>query len=94
MSKVIDGAIEALSRKLASFDDTAKFVIADEGAIMVGPDGVRAGDEDADVTMTADRDTFEGILNGEVNPTMAYMTGRLKIDGSLGIAMKLASALA
>ena len=35
----------------------------------------------------------EGILNGDVNPTMAYMTGKLKIDGSLTDAMKLGAAL-
>mgnify|MGYP002648567830 CR=1 FL=1 len=38
-------------------------------------------------------DTFEGILNGDTNPTMAYMSGKLKIDGSLPLAMKLGAAL-
>lgn len=93
MSKIIDGAIDALSKKISSFDDTAKFVITDEGAIMIDAAGVRSGDEEADVTLTASRETFEGILNGDVNPTMAYMSGKLKIDGSLPVAMKLASAL-
>ena len=41
----------------------------------------------------ASRDTFEGILNGDTNPTMAYMSGKLKIDGSLPAAMKLGGAL-
>ena len=42
---------------------------------------------------SASRDTFEGILNGATNPTMAYMTGKLKVDGSLPAAMKLGAAL-
>ena len=93
MSAVVEGAVKALSEKITSFEDTAKFVIRDEGSIMIDASGVRAGDEDAEVTLTADRDTFEGILSGNVNPTMAYMTGKLKIDGSLPVAMKLGAAL-
>lgn len=94
MSDVIDQAVTALSAKLGtSFGDRAKFVIPGEGAIMADSTGVRAGDEEADVTMTADADTFKGILAGDINPTMAFMTGRLKIDGSMGLAMKLGAAL-
>lgn len=94
MSNVVNGAVEALSKKISSFDGTAKFVIDGEGAIMIDESGVRAGDEEADVTLTASRETFEGILNGSVNPTTAFMMGKLKLDGSMGLAMKLGSALA
>ena len=93
MSAVIDGAVKALGAKISSFDGSAKFVVEGEGALMIDRDGVRAGDEPADVTLTANRDTFEGILNGDTNPTMAYMTGKLKVDGSLPAAMKLGAAL-
>lgn len=94
MSEVVNAAVNALSQKVQSFDGTAKFVIEGEGAIMIDENGVRAGDEPAEVTLTANRDTFEGILNGDVNPTTAFMTGKLKLDGSMGLAMKLGSALA
>lgn len=93
MSAVIEGAVKALGAKISSFDGSAKFVVEGEGALMIDRDGVRAGDEPADVTLTANRDTFEGILNGDTNPTMAYMTGKLKIDGSLPEAMRLGAAL-
>ena len=93
MSEVVNAAVKALSQKIDSFDAVAKFVIEGEGAIMIDKDGVRAGDEDADVTLTASRETFEGLLNGDVNPTMAYMSGKLSIDGALGVAMQLGSAL-
>ena len=94
MSKVIDTAVERLAAKLGGgFDGVAKFVIEGEGAIMMDAGGVRAGDEEADVTLTASTETFRGILDGEVNPTMAFMTGRLKINGSMGLAMKLGSVL-
>lgn len=93
MSDVIAGAVQALNGKMSGFDGLAKFVIEGEGAIMLDAHGARAADEPADVTMTASRETFEGILDGTVNPTMAFMTGRLKVDGDMGAAMRLGAAL-
>lgn len=93
MSSTIDAAVDALSQKVQSFDGIAKFVVTGEGAIMIDENGVRAGDEEADVTLTADADVFKAILDGDMNPTSAFMTGKLSVDGSMGMAMKLASAL-
>ncbi|MFD1883077.1 SCP2 sterol-binding domain-containing protein [Paracoccus pacificus] len=94
MSKIIDTAVAALNEKVGgAFTDTAKFVLGDEGSIILDGEGARAGDDDADVTLTADADVFQGILDGSVNPTAAFMTGKLKVDGDMGLAMKLASVL-
>lgn len=94
MSDVINKAVEALSAKLdGGFDGSVKFVIEDEGAIMVDSDGVRAGDDEAECTMTADTETFDAILSGDLNPTAAFMTGKLTVDGDMGAAMKLGSVL-
>jgi putative sterol carrier protein len=32
---------------------------------------------------------FERVVRGEQNPTTAYMSGKLKIKGDMGAAMKL-----
>lgn len=94
MSVMIDAAIDALSARLSGgFDGVAKFVIPGEGAIMMDGGGVRAGDDAADVTLTADAETFQAILSGDLNPTTAFMTGKLSLDGDMGTAMKLGSAL-
>ena len=71
----------------------AKFVVPGEGALMIDGSGVRAGDEDADVTLTADVETFKAILSGDLNPTSAFMSGKLAVDGNMGLAMQLGSAL-
>jgi putative sterol carrier protein len=94
MSDVITKAVAALQAKLdGGFDGSVKFDIEGEGAIMVDSAGVRAGDEDAECTMSADTETFEAILDGELNPTSAFMTGKLTVDGDMGQAMKLGSVL-
>lgn len=94
MSDVIDKAVAELNAKIGGqFDGSAKFVIEDEGSIVMDQAGARESDEDTEVTMTADSETFKEILDGDLNPTAAFMSGRLKVDGNMGQAMKLASVL-
>ncbi len=50
---------------------------------------VTDGGGDADVVISTSQETFEKIVAGDVNPTSAYMTGKLKIKGDMGAAMKL-----
>lgn len=96
MSEIIDEAVTALSAKMkgADFDGTAKFVIEGEGSLMIDEAGVRTGDDAADVTLTADTETFRSILDGSLNPTAAFMTGKLAVDGDMGAAMRLSGVLA
>ena len=94
MSDLINAAVAALTAKLSDgFDASAKFVIEGEGAIMIDADGVRAADDDADVTLTADAETFQAILEGDLNPTAAFMGGKLSVDGDMGAAMRLGGVL-
>ena len=95
MSDVVNEAVAQLNAKLdGGFDaGTAKFVIEGEGSIIIDSDGARASDEDADVTLSASTETFKEILDGEQNPTAAFMTGKLTVDGDMGMAMKLAGVL-
>ncbi len=96
MSDLLEQAAAELNNKLAdaTFDGSAKFEITGEGSIVMDADGARIGDDDADVTMTADADTFKAIFEGDLNPTSAFMTGKLTVDGDMGKAMQLASVLA
>jgi putative sterol carrier protein len=59
-------------------------VSVDDGKV-----SVTEGGEDADAVITTSEATFEKIVSGEQNPTSAYMTGKLKVKGDMGAAMKL-----
>jgi putative sterol carrier protein len=50
---------------------------------------VTEGGEDADAIIATSEETFTKMVNGEQNPTSAYMTGKLKVKGDMGAAMKL-----
>jgi putative sterol carrier protein len=95
MSDVVTAAVKALNDKLDGngFDGVAKFEIEDEGAILIDETGARAGDDAADVILSASADTFQDILTGNLDATSAFMTGRLKLDGDMGLAMRLGSVL-
>jgi putative sterol carrier protein len=56
-----------------------------DGAVTV----TENGDENVDATIAASEETFGAIAAGEQNATSAYMTGKLKIRGDMGAAMKL-----
>jgi len=59
-------------------------VDVDDGSVTVSEGG-----GDADVSISTSQETFEKIIAGEQNPTSAYMTGKLKVKGDMGAAMKL-----
>ncbi|MFA3917706.1 SCP2 sterol-binding domain-containing protein [Ruegeria hyattellae] len=96
MSELLDQAVSVLNEKLAggAFSATAKFDIADLGAIMLDGSGARIGDDTADVTLRADAETFQQIVGGDLDATGAFMSGRLTVDGDMSLAMQLASVLA
>ena len=79
--------------KLSGMSNSYLFDIEGEGQWRVvvenGALNVSEGGGDADATITTSSDVFEQIVSGEQNPTTAYMTGKLKIKGDMGAAMKL-----
>ena len=96
MSDTLETAVVKLNEKLsaAGFGGSAKFDIQGEGSIVLDSNGARISDEAADVTLSADVETFQSILEGNTDPTSAFMSGKLTVDGDMGMAMQLAGALA
>ena len=93
MSNVIEQALSALNEKLsmAGFDGSAKFSIEGEGSVIVDTNGARASDDEAEVTLIATADVFQDIMAGDLDPTSAFMSGKLRIEGDMGTAMRLSS---
>lgn len=46
---------------------------------------------DANTTITITPENLQKLLAGKLDPTLAYMTGKLKVEGSMGVALKLTS---
>lgn len=95
MSEVMDQAVTILKEKIGDgFSGSAKVVISGHGSIVIDGGGVRVAEDDADVTLTADADTFQDLLAGAIDPASAFMSGRLAVDGDMSQAMALGAALA
>ena len=59
-------------------------VDVDDGKVSVSEDAA-----DADCTISTSSETFMKIANREQNATAAYMSGKLKVKGDMGQAMRL-----
>ncbi|HEU4943367.1 MAG TPA: SCP2 sterol-binding domain-containing protein [Gaiellaceae bacterium] len=79
--------------KTAGMTNSYVFEIDGAGTWKVDVDdgkvAVSEGGGDADATIAASEDTFREIAAGNLNATTAYMTGKLKVRGDMGAAMKL-----
>jgi putative sterol carrier protein len=74
-----------------------KFDFGADGVVFLDasqtPNLVSNEDAEADCTIRISLDNFVDMGSGELSPTMAFMMGKLKVDGDLGLAMKLQGLL-
>jgi putative sterol carrier protein len=79
--------------KTGGMSNSYTFVIEGAGTWTVDVDDgkvtVTEGGGEGDATISASEANFIKIVNGEQNPTTAYMSGKIKIKGDMGAAMKL-----
>lgn len=82
--------------KAPAMDKTLKFVF-DEGIVFIDLTGdtpqITNDDREADCTITTKLATLDALRKGKLNPMMAVMSGKVKIKGDMGVAMKLQSLL-
>jgi putative sterol carrier protein len=79
--------------KLAGEAASYRFVIEGAGSWRVGvADGqvaVTEAEDGGDCVIRMKDETFGKLLSGRQNPVTGFMTGKIKIDGDMGLAMKL-----
>ena len=90
MSESLSEAIMSLKEKLSGqkIDGSIKFEIEDLGSIIIDNGTVEESNRETDCTLIGNLETFREIFSGELNSTAAFMSGRLKVEGSMGVAMK------
>lgn len=70
-----------------------KFLVEDDVIFWDGtehPPVIEAKDlGEANTTITITGANLEKLLKGQLDPTLGYMTGKLKVEGSMGVALKL-----
>ncbi len=96
----VEKIAQALESNLATFTGLGAkvaFDLGEDGAIAIDATGsppVLSGEPDgADCTIRISADDMVKLIDGELNPMMAYTLGKLKIEGSMGVAMKVAALL-
>lgn len=89
-------SIKEQASKATPLGDTVKFEIGDRFIFIDGSGEsnlVSEEDNEASCIITASEETMDKMISGELNPMMATMTGKMKIKGDMGLAMKLQSLI-
>ena len=81
---------EALGNS-GGLDKSVKFDFGDDGKIFASGTEAVASDDDADCTISVAKDDFIAMASGDLDPMMAFMSGKLKVAGDMSVAMGLQS---
>ena len=85
---------KTLNAAAGKIESKFKFIL-DDGCIYiddtVSPPNISNEDNDADCTITINNKNFKKLLDKEIDSMHAFMTGKMKIDGEMTVAMKLSS---
>lgn len=91
--------VRARAEDLSELNHTVLFDLENTGKILVDATGdsvlvtPNPDDDDAETTLVMSSENLQKLVNGELNPMVAFTMGKLKIFGSKGIALKLSSLL-
>ena len=77
----------------SGFDRSVKFDTGGDGVIVIDGQSISTSDAAADCTIKLSLEDLEALISGELNPTAAFMTGKIKIEGDMSVAMALSQVL-
>lgn len=92
------GAMRARAASLRGLGYRVRFLLSDTGeSILLDATGggveIEEGEGEADTVLELTSDNLAKLIAGRLSPMLAFSLGKLKVEGSKGVAMKLASLL-
>jgi putative sterol carrier protein len=91
----VAGAMAARFAGVAPLGGTVKFDLGSDGTLLIDGSGAantvtlnNGGAANCTISMSAG--DFDDMINGRLQPTMAFMMGKMRVEGDMGLAMKLA----
>ncbi|MEX0344253.1 MAG: SCP2 sterol-binding domain-containing protein [Rhizobiaceae bacterium] len=92
-------SMDAIAEKMgksadgSGFSRSVKFDCGDDGVIVIDGESVSTEDKEAECTISLSKEDLEAMIAGELDPTAAFMQGKLKIDGDMSVAMALSQII-
>ena len=77
----------------SGFERSVKFDTGGDGVIVIDGSTISTTDGETDCTIRLSLDDLEDLVSGELNPTMAFMSGKIKVEGDMSVAMALSQLL-
>ena len=95
-------SLEDLTKKVSEkmgqdsgLDATLKFDLGDDGVLFLdgksSPNKVTNDDGEADCTVGVSLEDLKAMIAGDLDPMAAFSLDKLRIEGDMGVAMKLGS---
>eukprot|EP00934_Nitzschia_sp_Nitz4_P004551 Nitzschia sp. Nitz4//scaffold223_size33660//2028//2378//NITZ4_007870-RA/size33660-processed-gene-0.14-mRNA-1//-1//CDS//3329542616//4541//frame0 len=85
----MNAAVAATPKLKSKFNASVKFQLADDKDKSLTLHLCDSPKDKPDVIVTTSLETFHQILNKKLNPQQAFMKGKLKIKGTMSLAMKV-----
>ncbi|HYC05740.1 MAG TPA: SCP2 sterol-binding domain-containing protein [Azospirillaceae bacterium] len=93
----IETEMKAKAANFAGLGAKVRFDFGDQGSLFLdaksGMPKVSRDAGEADTTLKISLDDFVKLSRGDLNPTWAFTTGKLKVQGNMGVALKLAGMM-
>ncbi len=91
-------AMHARADALGTLGYKVRFDLTDKDVSLMldatdGTASLEEGGGDADAVLKLSSDTLDKLVAGRLGAMLAFSTGRLKVEGSRGVALKLAGLL-